>query len=151
MIRGPVKRSISTALTLLGCTAVIAGRPTFSRADDFTFGDVLSNAWRAAGSSFPSLHTTAAFAIGTVFAESGSDDYRWLRWVLGYGMASGTAYLRLHDNQHWLSDTVAGAALGIATGRFTTHRRLERARDWNLSVTPSEYGGIKLSFNMIIN
>jgi membrane-associated phospholipid phosphatase len=110
-----------------------------------------SNVWRAGGSSFPSLHTTAAFAIGTVFAESGNDDYRWLRWAIGYGMASATTYLRLRDNQHWLSDTVAGAALGIATGRFSTHRRLARTRDWNLSVTPSTYGGIKLSFNMIVN
>lgn len=109
------------------------------------------NNWRDGGSSFPSLHTTAAFAIGTVFAESGSDDYRWLRRALGYGMASATAYLRVHENQHWLSDTVAGAALGIATGRFSTQRRLQRAHDWNLSVTPSTYGGIKLTFNMIVN
>jgi membrane-associated phospholipid phosphatase len=109
------------------------------------------NSWRDGGSSFPSLHTTAAFAIGTVFAESGDDDYRWLRRALGYGMASATAFLRVKQNQHWLSDTVAGAALGIATGRFSTHRRLQRAHDWNLSVTPSEYGGMKLTFNMIVN
>ena len=109
------------------------------------------NGWRDGGSSFPSLHTTAAFAVGTVFAESGSDDYRWLRRALGYGMASATAYLRVHENQHWLSDTVAGAALGIATGRFSTHRRLQRAHDWNLSVTPAQYGGVKLTFNMIVN
>lgn len=109
------------------------------------------NDWRSGGSSFPSLHTTAAFAIGTVFAESGDDDYRWFRRVVGYGMASATMCLRLRDNQHWLSDTVAGAALGIATGRFSTHRRLERASDWNLSVTPSQYGGVKLTFNRLFN
>ena len=110
-----------------------------------------SNDWRMGGSSFPSLHTTAAFAIGTVFAESGNDDDRWLRRVVGYGMASATTYLRLHGNQHWLSDTVAGAAIGIASGRFTTHRRLQRAHDWNLSVTPSPYGGVNLAFNLIVN
>jgi membrane-associated phospholipid phosphatase len=110
-----------------------------------------SNDWRMGGSSFPSLHTTAAFAIGTVFAESGNDDYRWLRRALGYGMASATTYLRLHGNQHWLSDTVAGAAIGIASGRFSTHRRLERAHDWNLSVTPAPYGGVQLAFNLIVN
>ena len=110
-----------------------------------------TNDWRAGGSSFPSLHTTAAFAIGTVFAESGEDDYRWLRRAVGYGMASATTYLRLHGNQHWLSDTVAGAAIGIASGRFTTHRRLQRANDWNLSVTPSPYGGVQLAFNLIVN
>jgi membrane-associated phospholipid phosphatase len=109
------------------------------------------NDWRDGGSSFPSLHTTAAFAIGTVFAESGDDDYRWLRRVVGYGMASATMYLRVHDDQHWLSDTVAGAALGIATGRFSTHRRLQRVKDWNLTVMPSEHGGVKLTFNMIVN
>jgi membrane-associated phospholipid phosphatase len=109
------------------------------------------NDWRDGGSSFPSLHTTAAFAIGTVFAESGDDDYRWLRRAVGYGMASATMYLRVHDDQHWLSDTVAGAALGIATGRFSTHRRLQRAKDWNLTVTPSQYGGVKLTFSMIVN
>jgi membrane-associated phospholipid phosphatase len=109
------------------------------------------NNWRAGGSSFPSLHTTAAFAVGTVFAESGSDDYRWFRRALGYGMASATLYLRVHDNQHWLSDTVAGAALGIAAGRFSTHRRMQRARDWKLTVTPSQYGGVMLTFNMIAN
>lgn len=110
-----------------------------------------SNDWRAGGSSFPSLHTTAAFAIGTVFAESGNDDERWLRRALGYGMASATTYLRLHGNQHWLSDTVAGAVLGIASGRFATHRRLQRAHDWNLSVAPAPGGGLALTFNLIVN
>src|SRR5689334_16259204 len=39
--------------------------------------------WRSGGDSFPSLHATAAFAIGTVLAESGSDQYRWVRRFLG--------------------------------------------------------------------
>jgi membrane-associated phospholipid phosphatase len=109
------------------------------------------NAWREGGSSFPSLHATAAFAIGAVFAESGSDDYRWFRRVVGYGMATATAYLRVQGNQHWLSDTVAGAALGVATARFTTHRRLARVHDWNLSAVPAEHGGLTLTFNMIVD
>lgn len=110
-----------------------------------------SNMWRDGGSSFPSLHATAAFAIGTVFAESGSDDYRWFRRFVGYGMASATAYLRVHGNQHWVSDTVAGAALGIAAGRFSTHRRLQRAKDWNVSLLPSPQGGMQLAFSVIVN
>ena len=45
----------------------------------------------------PAMHSrpcirSLAFAIGTVFAESGSDRYRWLRRVLGYGVAGATAY-----------------------------------------------------------
>jgi membrane-associated phospholipid phosphatase len=81
------------------------------------------NMWRHAGDSFPSVHVSAAFAIGTVFAESGNDDYRWIRRIIGYGVATGTAYLRVHENVHWLSDTVAGSALGIATARFVLNRQ----------------------------
>lgn len=75
------------------------------------------------GDSFPSLHTTTAFAIGTVLAESGNDRQRWLRRVLGYGLAAATAYARMDHDAHWLSDTVAGAGLGIATARFVMKRR----------------------------
>jgi membrane-associated phospholipid phosphatase len=107
--------------------------------------------WRASGSSFPSLHTTAAFAIGTVLAESGGDDYRWVRRVLGYGIAFGTGYIRVHDRQHWLSDTVAGAALGSATGVFVLNRRSERARKWDISVTPAQGGGVLVGFNTVLN
>jgi membrane-associated phospholipid phosphatase len=81
------------------------------------------NQWRQGGDSFPSLHASAAFAIGTVFAESGSDEYRWIRRVVGYGIAGATAYVRVKENVHWLSDTVAGAALGIATARFVLNRQ----------------------------
>ncbi len=107
-----------------------------------------SNDWRKGGNSFPSLHATAAFAIGTVLAESGGDDYRWLRRFLGYGMASATVYLRLKDNQHWLSDTVAGGALGIATAGFTLNRRQSRQQPWNLSVAPAQGGGVLLGLNV---
>ena len=75
--------------------------------------------WFASGDSFPSMHASLAFAIGTVFAESGDDRYRWLRRILGYGVAGATAYVRLDHNAHWASDVVAGAALGLSTARFT--------------------------------
>jgi membrane-associated phospholipid phosphatase len=103
--------------------------------------------WRAGGSSFPSLHATEAFALGTVLAESGGEDYRWVRRILGYGIAGATAYIRLHDNVHWLSDTVAGAAIGASTARFAMNRREDRAKRWDVSVRPLEGGGAMLGFN----
>jgi membrane-associated phospholipid phosphatase len=78
--------------------------------------------WRQGADSFPSLHTSAAFSVGMVFAESGNDDYRWIRRIIGYGVAGATSYIRVRENVHWLSDTVAGAALGIATARFVLNR-----------------------------
>jgi len=105
--------------------------------------------WRHGGTSFPSLHTTVAFAVGTVMAESGSDDYRWLRRVLGYGVGIFTGYQRLKHNQHWLSDTVAGAALGAASARFAMKRRYPSQDETvlgGLSIEPTSSGGLMVSY-----
>ncbi|GAC1662913.1 MAG: hypothetical protein PVS2B3_16500 [Steroidobacteraceae bacterium] len=112
--------------------------------------DVTSNPnqwFRSGGASFPSFHTTAAFAVGTVLAESGSDDYRWLRRLLGYGLGVGTGYERLRHNAHWLSDTVAGAALGSASARFTMNRTYGSTSASSLSLTPVE-GGAMLTYRL---
>jgi membrane-associated phospholipid phosphatase len=112
--------SLVEAGAFSGATAealgLAAGR---ERPDATTF----PNEWGKGGDSFPSLHTTVAFAVGTVFAESGNDEYRWLRRIIGYGVAAATGYVRTSENVHWLSDSVAGAALGIATARFVLNRQ----------------------------
>lgn len=107
------------------------------------------NAWREGGSSFPSVHATAAFAIGTVLAESGNDRYRWVRRVLGYGIAAGTGYERLKHNAHWLSDVVAGAALGIASGRFAVNREYGSAQAAHWQLLPIDRG-VMLSYTIPI-
>ncbi len=104
------------------------------------------NAWRAGGDSFPSLHATAAFAVGTVFAESGNDEYRWIRRIIGYGVAGATAYVRLGENVHWLSDTVAGAAIGVATAQFVLNRE-DRRDHASVQIQPIKKGWM-LSFTV---
>jgi membrane-associated phospholipid phosphatase len=103
-----------------GITAEVLGYASGRERPDATTSP---NEWFKGGDSFPSLHTTVAFAVGTVFAESGSDEYRWIRRIIGYGVAGATAYVRVQENVHWLSDTVAGAALGIATAKFVLNRQ----------------------------
>jgi membrane-associated phospholipid phosphatase len=105
------------------------------------------NHWFGGGSSFPSEHATMAFAIGTVLAESGNPDYRWIRRVIGYGVGFGTAYLRMKHNAHWLSDTVAGGALGMASAHFVMNRSAERdeGEDSALSLVPVQ-GGVMLAY-----
>ena len=111
------------------------------------------NKWRKGGSSFPSLHAAAAFAVGTVLAESGNDDYRWMRRFLGYGAVAGfTAFERLKHNAHWLSDDVAGAEIGAATAHFVLVRseeRREAVSNYSLSLVPIE-GGAMLSYNLTL-
>lgn len=108
------------------------------------------NAWREGGTSFPSFHTTAAFAVGTVLAESGNDEYRWLRRLLGYGLGAGTSYLRLKHGAHWLSDTVAGAALGVASAHFVLNRGQGPSADNHVTIVPVN-GGAMLTYTRTLN
>jgi membrane-associated phospholipid phosphatase len=123
-IRDPEGYSETWALleagALSGTTAELLGLAGGRERPD---GTTSPNQWRQGGDAFPSLHVTAAFAVGTVFAESGNDEYRWIRRIIGYGIAGATGYARINENVHWLSDTVAGAALGIATARFVLNRQ----------------------------
>jgi hypothetical protein len=112
------------------------------------------NKWRhSGGSSFPSLHAAAAFAVGGVLAESGNDDYRWIRRFLGYGAVAGfTAFERLKHNAHWLSDDVAGAEIGAATAHFVLERqalRREARENYSVSLEPLQ-GGAMLTYSLDI-
>jgi len=113
-----------------------------SRERPFATAD--ADAWGENGDSFPSMHTATAFAIGTVLAESGNDRVRWLRRTIGYGLGVGTAYARMDHDAHWLSDTVAGAALGIASARFVMKQR-ESDRRGRVTFEPLE-GGLSIGY-----
>ncbi|MEP6597336.1 MAG: phosphatase PAP2 family protein [Ginsengibacter sp.] len=65
--------------------------------------------------SFPSGHTTVAFAAATVFAM----EYKHTPWVpiVSYSAASLIGISRLTENKHWATDVIAGAALGYLCGR----------------------------------
>lgn len=62
--------------------------------------------------SFPSGHTATAFVGAELLRQRLGSQY-WYISVLGYAAATGTAYLRIYHNRHWLGDTLAGAGIGI--------------------------------------
>jgi membrane-associated phospholipid phosphatase len=104
--------------------------------------------WHSGGRSFPSGHTATAFAIGTILAESGDDRHRRLRRIAGYGLVGfATAYGRLNHDAHWLSDTVAGAALGISAGRFELNRRDRSEPKGTVALLP-EGDGFALTYTV---
>jgi hypothetical protein len=71
--------------------------------------------------SFPSGHAAITFATATVIERH----LGWRKAILGYGIASYVAVSRLHDNRHWLSDVVFGAAVGTIAGRSVVHHRAD--------------------------
>lgn len=66
--------------------------------------------------SFPSGHASLTFATATVIERH----LGWRASALGYTVASYVAASRLHDNRHYLSDVVFGAAVGAIGGRTVT-------------------------------
>ncbi len=62
--------------------------------------------------SFPSGHTTLAFA--TARALQRESRARWVPFVV-YPIAAAVAWARVEEDKHWVSDVVAGAALGAWT------------------------------------
>ena len=67
--------------------------------------------------SFPSGHSAVTFAAATVIERH----LGWRKAILGYAIASYVATSRLHDDKHWLSDVVFGAAVGTVAGRTVVH------------------------------
>jgi len=46
------------------------------------------------------------------------DQSPWYGYI-SYSMATATGALRMMNNQHWLSDVLAGAGVGILSTKFT--------------------------------
>ena len=66
--------------------------------------------------SFPSGHASVTFATATIIERH----LGWKMSAVGYAFATYVAASRLHDNVHWLSDVVFGAAVGTIAGRTVT-------------------------------
>jgi membrane-associated phospholipid phosphatase len=67
--------------------------------------------------SFPSGHATRAFVSAEFLHQEFGHLSPWVS-IAGYTTASATAYLRLYQNEHWLSDVLAGAAIGMASTKL---------------------------------
>lgn len=62
--------------------------------------------------SFPSGHCAWAFTGAEILRREYWHVSPWIG-VSGYLVATGTAFLRLYNGAHWLTDVLAGAGIGI--------------------------------------
>ena len=97
--------------------------------------------------SFPSGHTSTAFAIATVVANQ----YEKTPYIkpISYGIAAMTGLSRINFEAHWASDVFFGAALGYFTAK-TLLRLHNNKKGQHFTIYPradSRGGGIVLSKN----
>jgi PAP2 superfamily protein len=88
--------------------------------------------------SFPSGHAAITFAGATVLERH----LGWKKAALAYVIAAYVASSRMHDNRHYLSDVVFGAAVGTIAGRVVTEHGRET---WTL-VPAAVPGGAAILF-----
>ena len=114
---GRVLLSVLAAGLTTGAIKVAAGRYRPAETDDpYIFKPFSGH------DSFPSGHATMAFALATSLSHE--IDNAWASAAL-YTFATGTAWSRLNDERHWLSDVLAGATVGITTATIV-HRHPPR-------------------------
>lgn len=91
--------------------------------------------------SFPSGHTATAFVAAEFMRQEFSGISPWYGYI-GYTMAGATGALRMMNNQHWLSDVVTGAGIGILSTKFTyfaypwLKKKISKNKEMDFIVTP---------------
>ena len=88
----------------------------------------------SAQESFPSGHSTNAFALASAVAGHSRG---WVVPTIAYTLATSVAFARMNDNVHWASDVLAGAAIGTATGHMIVQRHRPSAQHAEWSIFPT--------------
>jgi len=91
--------------------------------------------------SFPSGHTTAAFALASVLDVDLRGTFGYWHTPLVYGVACGVAESRLFDGVHYLSDVIVGGAIGWSIGWWIASKKRGPS---DLTLLPYP-GGMKLA------
>lgn len=99
---------------------------------------------KRSNSSFPSGHTTLAFAAATVFAKEYKN--KPIVPIIAYTSATLIGLSRITENRHWATDVLVGAALGNLVGRQVVNNYHRFAK---LKSSSKKKGG--LAFNMNYN
>jgi membrane-associated phospholipid phosphatase len=118
---GPLTRAGGRLFVSLGVagTSTAVGKRILGRARPSTDADAFHFAPLSSNDAFPSGHTTMAFALATSLAD---DLHNTWASIGLYTVATGTAWSRLNDNKHWLSDVGLGAIIGITSAKLVDGR-----------------------------
>jgi membrane-associated phospholipid phosphatase len=131
------------------------GRPYVSNSTvptDFDLGrGFKSKDWR----SFPSGHTTTAFAAAAAVTDETTLWWPRSTWIVGplmYGGATLVGLSRMYHSRHWASDVAVGALIGTFSGKkvvLASHSNPNNAIDrvmLGTFVAPSQYGTLNVGW-----
>ena len=106
--------SLQTLLSVgIGVVASQAMKSAFNRTrPQYKYSSEIFSLSRANTKSFPSGHTTMAFATATTLTL---EYKKWYIAVPAYAWATGVAYSRMYEGKHYPSDVLAGAVLGVGS------------------------------------
>ncbi|MEI7541981.1 MAG: phosphatase PAP2 family protein [bacterium] len=108
---------------------VVFGRHRPSRTDN----PGAFNWFNFANNSYPSGHTTVAFTWATIIGDAYN-----IGWIT-YPIATLTGIARVYNKEHWLSDALFGACIGVITGKIVNYE----GPDLKISALP---GGLEASY-----
>jgi len=142
-----IGESVVAASTITGALKMLVGRarPYVSAdSNSYDFGFMRG---RKGGQyqSFPSGHTTAAFAFAAALAGEANTVAKPRRWVapVVYSAATLVGLARMYDDKHWASDVIVGGSIGFFTARATVRYNHLHPSNWInrllLPATGSDY------------
>jgi membrane-associated phospholipid phosphatase len=153
---------LESVILATAITGVLKG--TAGRARPFVSSDTNPADWRFGGGfgnadrqSFPSGHTTTAFAVASsITSETRRLHPTYVKFVAPvlYGGATLVGLSRMYHNKHWASDVVLGAGIGTFSGlkvvRYShahPHNFIDRVI-LRTAIAPDGQGGVALGFNL---
>jgi membrane-associated phospholipid phosphatase len=97
--------------------------------------------------SFPSGHTSLAFMSAGFLTSIFLNDYPDSKWKIpvisiSYSMAMAVAVNRIRGGSHFLTDVIAGAAIGSLYGYLVPALHLKKHNNTNITLAPSLNGFI---------
>ena len=120
----------ASALVVTGMKLITGRARPFEDPDPWNYG--LAQGFDGHGyRSFPSGHTSQAFALATSVQDELNEHWgvetKWLGIPL-YSAAALTGFSRMYHDRHWASDVIMGAAVGTLVARVAQSLNHPRSR-----------------------